>query len=58
MMVGLPFCTNPSDLGNKGAFWPTAGASAVFSGGGDIHDDNSRCQVIAKFNVCGSKARL
>jgi hypothetical protein len=52
MIVDLPLCIKPSKLGVEGAFWPTAGVAAVCTGGGDINDDSSLCQVIARFNVC------
>ena len=48
MIVGLPSCAGMVSLGVEGAFWPTAGTSAVCTVGGDIHDDNSVCQVIVK----------
>ena len=48
MIVGLPSCAGMVSLGVEGAFWPTAGTSAVCTVGGDIHDQNSVCQVIVR----------
>jgi hypothetical protein len=44
-------------LGVEGAFWPTAGVSAVATVGGDIHDQNSLCQVIVGKKACDWSAQ-
>jgi len=58
MIVGLRSCAGMVSLGVEGAFWPTAGTSAVCTVGGDIHDQNSVCQVIVKRYVLDEDARL
>jgi hypothetical protein len=56
-IVGLPSCGGMLSLGVEGAFWPTAGVSAVATVGGDIHDQNSLCQVIVSKKACSSSAQ-
>ena len=48
MIIGLPSCAGMSSLGVAGACCPTAGVSAVCTAGGDIHDQNSVCQVMVR----------
>ena len=57
MIVGLPSCAGMVSLGVQGAFWPTAGTSAVCTVGGDIHDQNSVCQVIVRRYVLDEDAQ-
>jgi len=57
MIVGLPSCAGMVSLDVEGAFWPTAGTSAVCTVGGDIHDQNSVCQVIVKRHVLDEDAQ-
>ena len=57
MIVGLPSCAGMASLGVEGAFWPTAGTSAVCTVGGDIHDQSSVCQVIVKRYVLDEDAQ-
>jgi hypothetical protein len=56
-IVGLPSCAGMLSLGVEGAFWPTAGVSAVATVGGDIHDQNSLCQVIVGKKACDWSAQ-
>jgi hypothetical protein len=42
-----------ASFGVEGAFSPTTGGSAVSTWDGDIHDQNSCCQVIVKVSISG-----
>jgi hypothetical protein len=44
--VGLPSGAGILSLGVEGAALSTAGVSEMVTGDGDIHDQNSLCQVI------------
>lgn len=51
MIVGFPSFGGISTFVPVGAFWPIVGTSAVFTAEGDIHDQNSLCQVIVSYRL-------